>query len=646
VLTVTDLKRSFGARDLFAGANLHVFARDRIAVVGPNGSGKTTLFEMIAGEQQPDGGEIRLVRDAVVGYLRQETDELRGRTLLDEVMSTGSHVADAGHRLAVLEAEMAELPPGPDRDRTVAEYGRLQDRYASLGGYSLEYEAKRILGGLGFSTEDLDRMTDTFSGGWLMRIALAKLLLANPDLLMLDEPTNHLDLESVVWLERFLRTYEGAVLLISHDRDLINALASKVVELRDRKLFSYTGDYQSFVEQRELEVAQAEAAARTQARKIAQTQLFINRFRYKSTLASRVQSRIKALEKMDRIEAPSRTRRKMNLSFPQPPRSGRVVVEFSEVRFGYGDHLVYEHLDLVMERGEKVALVGPNGAGKSTLLKLIAGELQPTAGERKLGHKVELAYFAQHQVEALSPTNTVLQELRSAIPPGVEADARALLGRFLFSGDDVDKPISVLSGGERTRVALAKLLVSPVNLLCVDEPTNHLDMWSRDVLEEALTEYTGNIVLITHDRHLIRSVADRIIEVVNGRVTNYSGDYAYYLSKQVEAAPETPPARPEKGAGGPGRASGPKTKEQKRQEAEERGRLKGLKERVRSIEAKLEEVTEELRGFEETFAAPDVYSSGADVADLTKRYEAAKRRAARLETEWTEAVQTLESSGT
>jgi ATP-binding cassette subfamily F protein 3 len=308
-------------------------------------------------------------------------------------------------------------------------------------------------------------------------------------------------------------------------------------------------------------------------------------------------------------------------------------MELSDVRFGYGDHPVYEHLDLVMERGEKVALVGPNGAGKSTLLKLIAGVLQPAAGERKLGHKVELAYFAQHQVEALSPNNTVLQELRSAIPPGVEADARALLGRFLFSGDDVDKPIAVLSGGERTRVALAKLLVSPVNLLCVDEPTNHLDMWSRDVLEEALTEYTGNIVLITHDRHLIRSIAGRIVEVVEGRVTNYAGDYAYYLSKQVEAAPETPAARPE-------------TKEQKRQEAEERGRLKGLKERVRSIEAKLEEVTVELRGFEQTFAAPDVYSSGADVADITKRYEAAKRRAARLETEWTEAVQTLESSGT
>ena len=647
MLTVTGLSRSFGARDLFIDAQLQVFARDRIAIVGPNGSGKTTLFEMISGDQQPDAGEIRAVRDARIGYLRQETDDLRGRTLLDEVMSSGSHVADTGHRLAVLENEMGELLPGPDRDRVVAEYGRLQDRYASLGGYSLEHEAKRVLGGLGFAADDFDRRTETFSGGWLMRIALAKLLLANPDLLMLDEPTNHLDLESVVWLERFLRTYEGAVLLISHDRDLIDSLASKVVELRDAKLFSYSGNYERFVEQRELEIEQAEAAARNQARKVAQTQLFINRFRYKSKLASRVQSRIRSLEKMEKVEAPSRTRRKMNLSFPQPPRSGRVVIEMSDVRFGYGDKLVYEGLDLVMERGEKVALVGPNGAGKSTLLKLVAGVLQPTAGVRKLGHNVDLAYFAQHQVEALSPSNTVVQELRNAIPPGVVADARGLLGRFLFSGDDVDKPIGVLSGGERTRVALAKLLVSPVNLLCVDEPTNHLDMWSRDVLEEALAEYSGNIVLITHDRHLIRSIADRIIEVVDGRVTNYGGGYEYYLAKKED---ELPVDVPHEGTRQPAaddvrRSSGPKTKEQKRIEAEERGRLKALKQRVGRIEAALESVAGELRELEEIFAAPDIYSSGADVAELTKRYEARKTRRAKLEAEWTEAVEDLESAG-
>ena len=643
MLTISGLDKAFGARDLFLDAQLQVYARDRVALVGPNGSGKTTLFEMIAGEQQPDSGEIRLIKDAVVGYLRQETDALRGRTVIDEVVSTGTMAAQVGHRLAVLEAEMAEMEPGPERDRVVAEYGRLQDRYSSLGGYSLEHEGKRILGGLGFSTEDFERMTETFSGGWLMRIALAKLLLANPDILMLDEPTNHLDLESVVWLERFLRTYEGAVLLISHDRDLINALADKVVELRDRKLYSYSGDYQSFVEQRELELEQQEAAAKNQARKIAQTEKFINRFRYKNTLATRVQSRIKMLDKMERIEAPNRSRKNMNLKFPEPPRPGRVVLELDAVQFGYASKPVYDNLDFVIERGEKVALVGPNGAGKSTLLKLAAGALEPQGGERRLGANVALAYFAQHQIEALTPTNTVLMELRSAIPPKADVDPRKLLGRFLFSGDDAEKRVSVLSGGERTRLALAKLLVSPVNLLCMDEPTNHLDMWSRDVLEDALDEYTGSIVLITHDRHLIRSVANRVVEVVDGRVTNYIGDYDYYLSK-TEREEVAPSKRVSNTTEAPPRATGPKTKDQKRAEADARAKTKSLRDRVTRLEKQIETLEADLAELEKAFADPDVYMSGVDVAEMTKRYESAKRRRARLETEWTEAMQTLETA--
>ncbi|MDQ4145949.1 MAG: ABC-F family ATP-binding cassette domain-containing protein [Actinomycetota bacterium] len=641
MLAITGLNKAFGARDIFVDAKLQIYARDRVAIVGPNGSGKTTLLDVIDGAQHPDSGEIHLVKDAVVGYLRQETDALRGRTLIEEMVTSGTAAAELGHRLAVLEAEMGELEPGPERDKVVQEYGRLQDRYSSLGGYSLEHEAKRILGGLGFSQEDFERRTESFSGGWLMRIALAKLLLANPDLLMLDEPNNHLDLESVVWLERFLRTYEGAVILISHDRDLINAFSTKVIELRDKKLYSYSGDYESFIAQRELEMEQLEAAARNQARKVAQTQLFINRFRYKSTLASRVQSRVKALEKMERIEAPSRSRKKMNLSFPEPPRSGRVVMELSKVRFAYGETDVYEDLDFVLERGQKVALVGPNGAGKSTLLKLLAGALVPRGGERTLGHNVSFAYFAQHQIEALTLTNTVLAELRSAIPAGVDVDARRLLGRFLFTGDDADKRVSVLSGGERTRLALAKMLVSPVNLLCMDEPTNHLDMWSRDVLEEALQEYSGSLVLITHDRHLIRSIANRIVEVVEGRVTSFEGDYDYYLSKrQPREEPDAPPVR---STPAPGRSVGPKTKEQKRAEAEARARSKTLRDRVRKLELELERVGAELGAMEKEFADPEFYATREDVAEVTQRYEARKRRVQRLEAQWAEAVQVLES---
>jgi ATP-binding cassette subfamily F protein 3 len=639
MLTITDLDKAFGARDLFVGAQLQVYARDRVAIVGPNGSGKTTLLDMIVRDQRPDGGEIRLINDAVVGYLRQETDALRGTTLLHEVTSRNNPVAQVGHRLAVLENEMADLRPGLERDRVVAEYGRLQDRYSSMGGYSLEHEAKRILGGLGFSDRDFGRMTDTFSGGWLMRIALAKLLVANPDLLMLDEPTNHLDLESVVWLERFLRTYEGAVILISHDRDLINALATKVVELRDRKLFAYTGDYEAFVFQRELEIEQLEAAAKNQARKVAQTQEFINRFRYKKRLASRVQSRIRTLEKMEKIDVPRRSRKKMNLSFPQPPRAGRVVIELSDVRFGYDGVPVYSDLDLIVERGDKIALAGPNGAGKSTLLKLLAGVISPQSGERRLGHNVALGYFAQHQIEALNASNTVLDELRGSIRQGVDVDARRLLGRFLFSGDDVDKRVAVLSGGERTRLALAKLLVSPVNLLCMDEPTNHLDMWSRDVLEDALSEYSGAIVLITHDRHLIRSVSNRIVEVVAGRVTDYIGDYDYYLSKRDTDEP--PPVRP--GAKKASASAGPKSKEQKRLEAESRARTSELRKRVTRIEADLDRLDAEIARVERKLASADTYLSGEDIVELSQRYESSRKKKERLEAQWAEAVESLEA---
>jgi len=636
VLTISKLCKAFGPRDLFKDADLQIAARDRVALVGPNGAGKTTLLDMIVGDQQPDSGEIRLVRDAVIGYLRQETNDLRGRSLLEEVLSVGAEVTQAGHRLQILEEEMGETPPGPDLDRLVAEYGRLQDRFATLGGYTLEAEAKKILSGLGFHEPDFERRTESFSGGWLMRVALAKLLLLSPDLLMLDEPTNHLDVESVEWLERFLATYDGAVLLISHDRDFIDGIATKVVEIDRAKLVSYTGDYADFVAQRAAVAEQAAAAAKNQARQRAATEEFINRFRYKATKAKQVQSRIKALERMEKVDVPQERRRKMNLSFPVPPRPGRVVVELKDVRFGYGEQPVYDSLDLALERGQKIALAGPNGAGKTTLLKLIAGALEPQVGERRLGHNVNLAYFAQHQIEALDPRNRVLEELASAIPAGVNVRPRDLLGRFMFSGDDVDKPVAVLSGGERTRLALAKLLVSPANVLCLDEPTNHLDIWSRDVLEDALTEYQGTLVLITHDRHLIRSVANRVIEVVAGKVTHYDGDYDYYLSEREREAQTDAPARP------PQTPPAPRGKERRRQEVEARARTQDLRRKIRKIESQLDEVGAELQRLSAVLADPGVYDSGADIKALVQEYERTKKRTQALESSWEEAASALE----
>jgi ATP-binding cassette subfamily F protein 3 len=632
MITVSKLDKSFGPRDLFRNVDLQVGARDRIAVVGPNGAGKTTLVEMIAGEQEPDGGDVRIAKDVVIGYLRQETDALRGRTLLEEVLSAGEETNHVAHRMSILEGEMADLPPGDERDSLLAEYGRLQDRFHTLGGYTLEAEAKTILAGLGFKESDFDRPTDALSGGWLMRVALSKLLLSQPDLLILDEPTNHLDVESVDWLERFLASYDGAVLLISHDRDFINGVVTKVVEIDGGKLISYVGDYEAFVRQREAVALQAEANAKNQARQRAATEEFIERFRYKASKAKQVQSRVKALERMEKVEGPRKRARKMNLAFPTPPRAGRVVVELEDVKFGYGSNLVYDGLDLVVERDYKIALVGPNGAGKTTLLKLLAGAIEPQGGERKLGSKASLGYFAQHQIEALDPRNTVLQELTKAVPAGATLRPRDLLGRFLFSGDDVDKRVAVLSGGERTRLALAKLLVSPVNILCLDEPTNHLDIPSRDVLEDALVDYQGALILITHDRHLIRSVADRIVEVVEGRVTEFDGDYDYYLSRRGGDEPVAPKPK----------ASGQKAKERRRLEAEERARTKDLRDRINKIEERLDRVTAETDRISKVLADPDVYATGADIPQLVKEYEGWKKKTKRLEQEWDEATRALE----
>jgi ATP-binding cassette subfamily F protein 3 len=641
VISVSGLSMSFGARVLFRDVTFQLHPGRRTALVGTNGAGKTTLIELVLGERDPDAGDVHRPRDCRVGYLPQELTETSDGTVLDTVLDGAGEVRELERVLHDVQRRLASTPPdGPDHDRLLAAFGDAQHRYEALGGYALEAEANRILAGLGFSPGDADRPLRSMSGGWRMRAALARLLLDQPDVLVLDEPTNHLDTDSVGWLEDALLAYPGAVLVVSHDRDFIDAVADRVVELAFGTATEYVGGFAEFVVQREERLAQMEARRAQQERRVAQIERFVDRFRYKATKARQVQSRLKTLEKLDRIEVPTEREVVTRFAFPEPRRSSRVVVELAGVDAGYDGTPVVRGVDIVVERGEKWALVGPNGAGKTTLLKVILGELTPLAGRCSVGANVDVATFAQHQVDGLDFANTVYQEF--ALAAGTQAknrNLRTVLGSFGFPGEAADRQVGELSGGERTRLALAKALVNPVNLLVLDEPTNHLDLASCDVLIDALRAYPGTVLLVTHDRYLVREVASGLVAVRHGRVRQVAGVDEAVLTGRVAPAPPAPPA-PRRDGDRPDRQGDKRVAADKRNERY--AATKDLRRKVEQLERALGAAEAEVADWQRRLSDSSLYEDNDKVLEASKAYGAAKDAAASLMDQWMNAQERLE----
>lgn len=537
-LRLEGIARHIGDRTLFADVSLDVRPGDRIGLVGPNGAGKTSLLKIASGDELPDAGRVTVARGIRVGMLRQEIDPTLARPVREEVASVQVRLAELEATIAAAEAEIAAL--GEREEPIPADlaerYDRARAAFEHGGGFAREARVERVLSGLGFEEADRGRELRSFSGGWLMRVELAKLLLSEPDVLLLDEPTNHLDLPSIQWFEETLESFPGAVVVISHDRTFLRRHVRRVAELEQGRFTLYESGYDRYLEERAERRAQLLARKSSQDREIAQVERFIDRFRYKATKARQVQSRIKALEKVERVEVTPESRRRMRLRIPPPERAGDVVMALENVHKRYGETHVYEGASLTLRRGDRLALVGPNGAGKSTLLRILAGTLPFEAGERRPGHNVRIAFYAQHQRESLAPECSVLEELASVASTDDVPRLRGHLGAFLFTGDDVEKKVSVLSGGEKARLALAKMLLRPANLLVLDEPTNHLDVEACEVLEEALRGYEGTFVVISHDRTFLNALATRVVEVRAGRLREFPGNYDAYVRASDAAA--------------------------------------------------------------------------------------------------------------
>jgi ATPase subunit of ABC transporter with duplicated ATPase domains len=536
MIRLDNLSKRHGPQILFVEASASLYRGEKIGLVGPNGAGKSTIFRLIMREETPDEGQVAVDKGVTIGYFSQDVGEMSGASVVATTMSGAGAVADVAAEMAALEAAMADPARADELDALVLRFGDVQARFDELGGYALEARTREILAGLGFSQEVMDGDVGKLSGGWKMRVALARILLMRPDVMLLDEPSNHLDLESLIWLESFLKGFEGAILMTSHDRELMNRVVGKIIEIDGGALTTYTGNYDFYEKQRALAEAQAEASYARQQAMLAKEMRFIERFKAQAAKASQVQSRVKKLDKIEKLEPPKR-RKTLVFDFQPPPRSGEDVVKIERVGKRYGSKIIYDRLDLVIRRGERWAVMGVNGAGKSTLLKLVAGEASPDTGAVTLGAGVKLGYFAQHAMEILDPQKTVWQTLEDAFPLASIGSLRSLAGCFGFSGDDIEKSCRILSGGEKARLVLARLLYERPNLLVFDEPTNHLDMATKEMLVKALGSFEGTMLFVSHDRSFLAGLSNRVLELVPGQAIPYGGGYAEYVARSGHEAP-------------------------------------------------------------------------------------------------------------
>jgi ATPase subunit of ABC transporter with duplicated ATPase domains len=541
MIAIQGLTKQYGRQLLFVDASFQLNAGEKVGLVGPNGSGKTTLFRIIAGEETADDGEVSLPKRMTIGYFRQDVEEMSGRSVLDEAIAGSGRLGALHHELEDLQQAMADPARADDMDTILARFGEVQEEYEHLGGYGLESQAREVLAGLGFDAAWIDGDVGALSGGWKMRVAMARVLLGKPDVLLMDEPTNHLDIESIVWLENFLKTMSGALLMTSHDRDFMNRVVSRVADIDDGEITSYSGNYDFYERERALRAANREAAYARQQAMLAKEQRFIDRFAANAAKAAQVQSRVKALDKIEKIELPRR-RPVVKFDFRPPPRSGEDVVSIKGLRKAYGARVLYDGFDLTVRRGERWCVMGRNGAGKTTLLKMIAGALEADAGDVTLGASLKMGYFAQQALQILDPKLTVWEQMQQNFPHDTVGVLRNLLGAFQFSGDEIDKPIRALSGGERTRLVIARMLFDPPNFLVLDEPTNHLDLTTKDMLIEALGEFEGTMIFVSHDRSFLRGLSNRVLELGGESGTDtkplvYPGSYVEYVTRTGHEAP-------------------------------------------------------------------------------------------------------------